>query len=199
MTDRRDSSKTKQIKVLLGVLGAGLITGLLFALGLLYYYNPSGSYVAKNVLLDPENAYSLRFVEPGPKAKSEGKYVFEGVNFTFFNLQTKIPKTVSIKQEQYKEFYSLIANDKSIVTPSLEIQSLFSSHQQAVLALKVRSVSEDVSKGIELTFSEIDFLTEADYYRVHLRQSGPGSEWIYFYHLGIYQKALNIFIHEPGA
>lgn len=193
MTDIGDSSKSKQIRVLLGVLGAGLVAGVIIALSMLYYYNPTGSYLAKNVLLDPENAYSLRFIEPGPKGKSLGRYTFEGVYFSYFDPIQKITKSIAVPREKYAAFYQKIAHEESIVDPSYEIQSQFNQPHQGVLAVKVRSVGEDSSKGIEITFSEIDIVNAGDYYRIRLRQSGPGSEWAYFYHPGIYQEALNIF------
>ncbi|HEV8051200.1 MAG TPA: hypothetical protein VGP47_01810 [Parachlamydiaceae bacterium] len=193
-----DSSKKRQIEILLGVLGSGLIAGILIALTMLYYYNPNGSYVAKNVLLDPENAYSLRFVEPGPKGKSEGKYVFEGMYFNYFSPQTKQPKSIRVSKEQYSEFYHRIAYEKSIVDPSIELQSLFNHAHPAMLLLKVRSLGEDSSKGVETIFSRVDFLDSGEYYRMQLRQSAPGSEWIYFRHPKIYQEALEIFTSEEN-
>ena len=187
-----ESSKVKQIKGLIIVLSAGLSVGLLIALSMLYYYNPTGSYHANNVLLDADNAYSLRFVEPGPKGKSEGRYVFDGINFSYFDQHIKQTKSLSVTKDKYAQLYGLIAEDNSLFNPNLEIQGLFNQTYLATLALNVRSTSEDSSKGVELTFSKIQFVYE-DYYRIQLRQSQPGAEWIYFYHPKIYQKTLNLF------
>lgn len=186
-------SKAKQIRTLLGVLGGGLIAGLLIALSMLYHYNPTGSYVAKNMLLDPENAYSLRFIEPGSKGKSEGKYAFSGVYFSYFDLANKQMKTIPVSRDKYDLFYRLIADETSIVNPGDDILSLFNQTHPANLALKVRAVGEDASRGIEMSFYEIVFVPGGDYYRIQLRQSGPGQEWAYFYHPGIYEEALHLF------
>jgi len=193
MADKVNSSKAKQIKVLLGVLTSGLGFGILIASATLYRYNPSGSYQANNVLLDPENTYTLRFVEPGPKGKSEGKYIFEGMYFTHFDSNTRQQSSVNVSKEKYAAFYNLIGKESSIVEPGVEIVSLFNRNHPAFLALKVRPLGEDLSKGIEQTFSRIEFVDDGDYYRVQLRQSAPGAEWIYFNHPKIYQEAHKIF------
>lgn len=188
-----DSFQKKQIEKLLGVLGAGLVAGILIALTMLYYYNPNGSYVAQNVLLDPENAYSLRFIEPGPKGKSEGKYVFEGIYFNYQDPATKQLKSIRVKKEGYAAFYNLISNEKSIAEPSIEVQRLFNQVNPAALLLKVRSVGDDSAKGVETVFARVDFAESGEYYRIQLRQAAPGAEWIYFRHPKILQEAFDIF------
>jgi hypothetical protein len=190
MTDRDDSSKTKQIKTIIGVLGSGIVAGVLIALAFLYYYNPSGSYLAQHVLLDPQNAFTLKFVERGIKPKSEGRYVFEAMTFTFFDSLSKQRKVVPVSKNQYAQFYQLVAHDKSVSDPTGRLSN---QQNQAVLALKVRALGDDSSHGMEQTFSEIDFIQDGDYYRIQLRQSGPGSDWIWFYHPHIYQEVLKMF------
>lgn len=192
MAVKNDSSQVRQVKVLLSVLGAGLTAGILMALLMLYYYNPAGSYLATNVLLDPENAYALRFVEPGAKAKSEGRYVFEGMYFSYFDKNARELKTISVAKDKYAEFYKLITNDESLVEPAEEIKNLFNQGHPASLILKVRSVGDDASKGIDKIFTSIDLVDEGDYYRIQLRQSTPSAEWIYFMHPEIYQTALKM-------
>ena len=193
MAVKNDSSQVRQIKVLLLVLGAGLTAGILMSLLMLYYYNPTGSYLATNVLLDPDNAYTLRFVEPGAKAKSEGRYVFEGMYFSYFDKSVIELKTIPVAKDKYAEFYKLIANDRSIVGPTEEIKNLFNQGHPASLILKIRSVGDDSSKGIDKIFTNIDLVNEGDYYRIQLRQSTPGSECIYFMHTNIYDVALKVF------
>jgi hypothetical protein len=186
-------SKVKQIKVLLAILGAGLAAGVLITFSILHYYNPSGSYVAKNILLDPENAYTLRFVEPGLKATSDRRSVFEGMYFSYFDTQKKQFKSMLVPKKKYAELYDRIAHDTSILNPSNEVKSLFNQAHLSTLALKVRSITQDPLKGVEVNFSEIDFSPDGDYYRILLRQSGSELNWIHFYHHRIHQEAFNIF------
>ena len=192
MTDKIDSSKLKQIKILLSVLCSGLCFGLLMALICLYWYNPNGSYQANNVLLDPDNAYNLRYADPGPKGKSEGKYIFEGMYFTYFDANTKQQVTIPIAKDRYKNFYYLISKDSSIVEPNNEIMTLFNLKYPAFLVLKVRPIGNDLSKGLESTFSRVEFVNNGDDYRIQLRQSARGAEWTYFHHPKIYQEAYKI-------
>lgn len=193
MAEINNFSKSKQIKILLGVLGSGLAAGILIALSMLYYYNPTGSYFAKNMLLDPEQAYTLRFVEPGAKNRSDGRYIFESMVFSYFDKDLKQQKTIAVSREKYVIFYNFIAHEKSVLNPTEEIERLFNSPHSASLILKVKSLGEDLSKGTEMTFSETDFAGDGDYYRIQLRQSGQGSGWVYFYHPGIYQQIFKIF------
>lgn len=193
MTETKDSSKSKQIETLLAVLGTGAIAGILIALSMLYYYNPTGSYQAGNILIDPENAFSLRYLEPGAKGKTEGRYAFEKMDYSYFDANAKQTISISVPKEKYAEFYKVISNDKSIPEPGAEIQSLFHSSNPASLALKVRSVGENASKGSETTFSRIVFSDNGDYYRVQIRQSTAALDWAYFHHPKISQKASQIF------
>lgn len=185
-------SKLNQIKVLLIVLCTSLGGGVLIALSMLYYYNPSGSYQPKNMLLDADRAFSLHFSEPGPKAKSDKRYVFDEMSFSYFNPKRRQILSIPVPKEAYAKLYRLIANDESLIDPDAGILSLFNRTDLAVLALKVHPVGTDSASGINFIFSEIDFVMGGDYYRIQLRQSEPSSGWIYFYHPQIYQKAHNL-------
>jgi hypothetical protein len=193
MAEKKDSSKSKQIKILLAVLGTGGITGILISLTMLYYYNPNGSYPVDNVLLNPENAYSLRYVEPSSKVKSEGRFVFEKMNYSYFDPNTKQTVSISIPKDKYAEFYKIISHDKSVSEPLSEIESLFRSTNPSSLALKVRPIGEDATKGNETTFSRIVFADNGDYYRIQLRQSTSVVDWAYFHHPKISQIASQLF------
>lgn len=190
MAEKNHSLKSKEIKILLSVLVAGLVAGVLMVFFMLYHYNPTGSYLAKNVFLDPENAYSLRYTEPGTKDKQDNRYAFEGVYYTHFDRELKKRETIPVAKAKYAQLYNLIANDQSIKEPTSYIEGLFNPSHSAALLLKVHPVGEDASKGAESIFSRIDFAFGGDYYRIRLRQSVPGNEWAYFYHPNIYREVL---------
>lgn len=188
MAEKNDSLKFKQIKVLICVLGAGLGAGILMAMLMLHYYNPTGTYLVKNVLLDPENAYALRYVEPSPKGNSDNRYVLEGAYFSYYDPQRRMKQSIPLSKKKYEEFYHLIADEKSLVEADKQIEGLFNQPTTAALTLKVRRTAEDASKGIDSVFSRVDFAYEGNYYRIQIRQSAPGNEWAYFYHPGIYRE-----------
>lgn len=193
MAEKQDSSKSKQIEVLLAVLGTGVIAGILIALTMLYYYNPTGSYQLDNVLLNPDNAFSLRYVEPGSKNTSEGRFIFEKMDYSYFNPTTKQTVSISVPKDKYAEFYKVIAKDKSVSKDLMETEGLFRSTTPSSLALKVRSSGENNTKGNETTFSRIVFADNGDYYRIQLRQSTAVVDWAYFHHPKISQTASQIF------
>lgn len=193
MPENSNSLKFKQIKVLLCVLSAGLAAGVLLATFMLYYYNPEGTYLAKNVLLDPENAYTLRYVEPGAKGKSDNRYVFEGAYFSFFDTRFNEMRNFPVSKQKYAEFYNHIGNEKSMGESASHIESVFNHPHSAFLSVKIRRIGEDAAKGVDSTFSRIDFAYEGDYYRIQLRQSAPGGEWAYFHHPHIYKEVMDLF------
>ena len=183
-------SKTKQIKNLLYVFGTAVVSALLRAGGMIYYYNPAGVYKAKNVLLTPENAFTLHYVEPGTQQK--GRIVFDRLQFSYFDPEIKKQKIVAVAQSVYAKFYTMVEEDSSILEPDHAIFNKFNEGNPAVLALKVQIEGGGASRALQHTFAQVDFAAGGDYYRVQLRQQSAGIDWVYFHHPGIYQQFFNL-------
>lgn len=195
MTEFEDISKAKQIRALLYVVVSGIIAATVLSLSMLYYYNPSGSYLAKNVLLTPDLAFASKAPEAGTKVKKG--IAFDHIDFTYYDPLAKTTKIVKVDQEQYSRFYDLVKDEISINDADEAVQSRFNLGHPAALTLKLSVNNEGTSKGVENIFSEVDFADNSDYFRVKLRQQGSAASYAYFYFPGIYQKAINILTVTP--
>lgn len=185
---RQYSSKSEQIRRLLLVFGSGIALAIVLSLGMLYYYNPSGVYLAKNVLVSPESALSMRFSEGSEHRGASNRSVLSDIVFSFYDLSKHQINQRSIDLEQYRAFYQLVENDRSIEMPSDEIRGLFNQGSVASIVMSVRGENE---KSYSTPFSSrvfqtVDLLEKGDYYRVQLRVQNTFDNWAYFYHPGIY-------------
>lgn len=192
MADIGIYSKTKQIKNLLYVFVTAVVSALLLTAAMIYYYNPAGVYKAKNVLLTPENAFTLQYVEP--ETQQKGRIVFDRLQFSYFDPVLKQQKIVAVPQAAYAKFFSMVEDDSSIIDPDNVIFNKFNEGYPSVLALKVRVEGSGTPLAVQHTFAEIDFAAGGDYYRIQLRQQSAGVEWVYFHHPGIYQQFFNLLL-----
>lgn len=198
MLEIHTPSKMQQIRSLLFVVISGVFIAIVLAVGMLNYYNPSGEYLAKNVLLEPERALSMRFSEGNSKQKNHTHFIFDRIEFIHYD-HTNHPITVRINMQKYAAFYDLVKNETSLSVVSNQIEDLFNQSRIASLHLQVREENDKSTSNAVINFSVVDFLQSGDYYRVQLRtQNSPGSSipWAYFYHPGIYQDILTL-LNKP--
>lgn len=179
----RDSSKAVQIRNLLIVFGTGVITAVVLALGMLYYYNPAGSYAAGNVLLSPEQAALLQFNEGNVRSGTFNRFTFAGMDFSYFDHALKKRRSVPLSMEKYKELYDVVAGEQSIADADDGVKSLFSHGHPSSLTLKMSPDRSPLGQTQAQIFLQIDFIE--DYYRILLRDQAVGQHWVYFYHPGI--------------
>lgn len=182
-----DSSKGSRIRTLLTVFGMGIAAAFLLAMLMLYYYNPSGSYVTGNVLLSPEKIIELKFLEGN--SKKGGRIGFSGMEFSYYDEGLKKRKHFIVTNEAYQMLYSLLADNQSLVKVDEEIKRIFNLGHPATLVLKTKQQTVSGQNDAQ-HFLQVDFIK--DYYRVQLRDQVPGQNWAYFYFPGIYDKALNL-------
>lgn len=181
--------KANEIKTLLTVLAAACAAAVVLALFMLRVYNPEGVYPAANVLLTPENAFTLEFSEPIKNGKKSLDYRFHSVTFVS-TLPGDLRQTKNLTKEQYAAIYSLVKNDSGIQEPSNKVLDLYARGPAAVLQLNVTSSSEGSSDSTFIPFITVAFAPSGDDYKVNLRHSGSGDAWVYYHHPGIYQQVL---------
>lgn len=193
MDEKSQPSQKREIRHLLtvifsGVLGAFLLCGLL-----LYYYSPTGRYLAKNVLLSPLVTSQIYFSDTNPLTGNVAKYVFEGAEYSFYDAANRQWRHLSLPAEKYRQFYELVSEERSLASVSPEIESLFNRAKPATLALKVHADSKNTLIASSKVFMEVDFAADSDYYRVQLREQGPTGNWAYYYHPQIYREVMQLF------
>jgi len=190
MPEVEENSKSKQIKTLLYVVGAGVIAAAALSLSMLYYYNPTGAYSAENVLLAPEAAYGLNYSD---SSKVKGKVRFDRIEFEYWEVSTRKSKMVMVDKENYAAFYNLVKGITSVVNPDEAIVSRFGVGHPAKLVIKVMEDGKTAN-----IFSQVEFAEDSDFFRVKLRQQGSGTswEWAYFSSPGMYRKVMQIMNNE---
>lgn len=165
-------TKKEQIRNILLLLLAALVTAGIFAIYMIQKYGPTGIYIAENVIISP---YALQSSD-----QKGSKIAFQGFVFSYFeNNEQKISHP---KREQYIKFYDTIEKDESIKKEQLDKD--FSAKSISKLTILLTSKT-----GVDIV-ETLEFI-ENDYYRARINNSS--GEWIYFFHPNIYNKVTNIF------
>lgn len=186
-------NEATDIRNLLFVIGSAIVVALLGASFMLYYYGPTGSYFAQNVLLSPFYTSTFSFDDTNPKTGRLEKFVFDGIEFSYFDGNKKQEIRVPISHEAYEQFYNNVASERSIQDVADEVRIQF-AHHAASLSFKVRPEHGSESSKV---FLEVNFVREGDYYRVQLRDAiGTTGTWAYFYHPQVYKEAMQLFVKE---
>lgn len=184
----------REIRNLLFVIGSAIGVALLGAAFMLYYYGPTGSYFAKNVLLSPFYTSTLAFNDINPKNGRLEKFVFDGIEFSYFDGIKKQEIHLPVSNETYTQFYNSVASERSIPDITEEVRAQFTNHPSS-LSFKVHPEHTPEASKV---FLEVNFVKEGEYYRVQLRDAtGTTGTWAYFYHPNIYKEAMQLFAKKP--
>lgn len=192
--DNRQISPKRQIRNLLMVLVSSVICAFLVSGLLLYYYSPSGRYIVKNALLAPELTTTLMYNDTNHKTGGSSRFVFDGIEFSFYDNQTKQQRNMQLTQEQYQKLYQLIASDKSLLNVPKEVISQFNKATNATLTIKVRTESHAAWQDETKIFQAMRFVNDGDYFNIELHEEKSANNLVYFYHPGIYKEILQSVI-----
>ncbi|MBA3815091.1 MAG: hypothetical protein H0X29_00935 [Parachlamydiaceae bacterium] len=195
--ESKDISKRQQIRNLLLIIGSAVGVSFAAMFFMLYSYGPEGSYLAKNVLLSPENVKALYFSNANPKliSKSHHKshnnsqFVFDLIEFSYYDFVKNAMKNNEATLKTYGELYTWLGNDISITDVAAEtaIATGF-NNLGAKLSFKVKTDDNNSSGNVNLF--EVDFVK--DYYRISLRGQNSVKQWAYFKHIGILEQAIEL-------
>lgn len=192
MTQENEYTKAKQIRKLLAIMISAMLAAILLAVGMLYRYNPSGIYLAKNVLLAPESLPSLRYSEGNQRLGTASRFAFSNIEFMYFDVKRGKWEKKAIEAELYSRFYEMIADRQSLGEVSQDIINLFNTGRHSLLTINVQQGSVGSDKD-SVKFLQASFAPEGDYFRILLRSHGTKDHWVYFHYPGIYQNVLNLF------
>ena len=191
-----DRSQKSQIRNLLAVLGAGLLSAFLVAGILLYKYGPSGRYAFKSTLLAPELVTGLSFNDTNSKTGGTSRFVFGGIEYAYYDFQEKQWKQVPITLEQYANLYQEVGNQESLANVDDEVVSFFNEGNPPKLILLARTESDASWQESKKPFQEVQFSNNGNYFRIQLREDNRGIHWAYFYFPGILDKIRNISLNN---
>lgn len=188
------TSATKEIRNLFVVLGSGIVAALLVALLLLYYYNPTGRYYARNVLLDPQLTAQLSYMDTNPKTGGSSLFIYDSVEYSYFDAAVKRWQQQIISQEAYGQFYKAVSDDRSLASVPEDVVALFNQPLQPHLVIKVKTKSDSEWQSASKTFIEVQLLTNSDYYRIQLRSNASAGNWAYFKHPQLLEELQKLLI-----
>jgi hypothetical protein len=185
-----EGRRNRDIRNILAVLGAAVICAILLASVFLYYYGPSGRYLAGNTLLDPSIMDQINYQDQHPRTGKKVHFSFDRIEFSYFDPQKRQMHIFPISVDNYQNFYKRIASEKSLLEVTQNIQQFFLQSHPALLTISMRS-REGSENGAAKVFQVVQFIPE-DYFRVQLHEKNEG-EWAYFYRPGLYQEIIGLF------
>lgn len=187
---QQNRSKGREITALLSVVFGGGAFALLVAIGLVYFYGPSGLYDLKHTLLSPNMIGELKYQDVNPQTGAREIFVFDSINFTYFHPGEGRWKKVAVDREKYQKFYDLVVDDVSVDEVTALITDQFLSSNPAMLEIIVHP--ENKRSTVTRTFQEVTLAYQGDYYRIELHEESSQKNWAYFFHKDIYRLALEI-------
>lgn len=190
----KEDYKNREIKNILLVLGTAIFCAGLLALVFIYYYGPSGHYLAGHTILDPTIMEQIKIEDKHPQTGRKLHLIFDHIAFSYFDPQKDQMRQQIIPLETYRTFYRLIVSEKSLEDVSANVKNLFLNARPAELTIHMRAF-EDSDMVTNQVFQSVQFV-QANYFRVQLHDNPEQKEWIYFYRPQIYQEAMKLFTEQ---
>lgn len=191
---KRDPQVWNRIRALLFVFCGGMLGAVILALSFLYFLGPTGSYTIRNILLSPDVAEHLSYMDAVNGSKGKAHYIFDRIEFLHYNQQTGEWKRKSIEPKAYHDFYHLILGDSSLTIVPEHVVGLFTRSNPSILSIVVKREGITSTAEEARAFQEVQILPEGDYYRVQLRQQSDAPSWAYFFHEEIYSESLKVLL-----
>lgn len=177
----------------------GIFVAFIIATYMVYNYGPTGRYLAQNVLLSPLYTEKLSYNDVNPKTGGTTRFVFDRIEFAFYDAVQKQWRKIAIDSDHYQKFYDLVAGEQSLQELSSEIEALFSRSNGSTLTLTVKTESNAKLDGTTKVFQQVQFVNAGNYYRVQLHETNPSGRWAYFYHKGIYDAVQAMFFPKDHS
>ncbi len=191
----KEIRENRDIRNILAVLGTAIICAGLLAFLFVYYYGPSGRYLAGNTILDPAVLEEINYQDKHPRTGRNVHFIFDRMEFSFFDPQKgEVRQNVSL--ENYQQFYRLIASEKSVEEVTNQVKDLFFRSRPTLLTISMRT-QEGAETSTNKIFQIVQLVPD-DYFRVQLHEQRPDQgEWAYFYRPHLYQDAMQLFNQPP--
>lgn len=183
----------RDVRNLLAVLLSSVICAFLLSFLFVYYYGPSGRYVAGAVLLDPSIIKEIDYQDHELSKGKKLRFIFDRIEFSYFDSKKKTINTFSIPFKSYQRFYERVSSEKSVQEIPEDIKKLFLGSYPAALTINMRS--KVAQEGVSRSFQVVQLIA-ADYFRVQLHEKKEG-EWVYFYQKNVYQQSMSLFNSPP--
>lgn len=167
-------SKKKQIIRLLTTLGLSVVLAITLVGGLLYHKETRGTYLASQVLIDPE--LISHFELPSLSSQVKEPFYFESI---LFKERQKASGSdfKSLKISEYSKLYALLKSQRSI-NLSVEEKERLQRHSIDEVSLLFTFVKK--APELKKQYLQVDFLTQEGLFRVELYQAPGAERFAYF-------------------
>lgn len=179
-----------ELKNMMLVLGASVLCAIIIACALILFYGPSGSYSARDTLLDPSIINQINIRDKTGNGKGNLQFVFDRIEFSYFDKGLGKMRRNAISVDQYEKFYALVSKDISLAEVPKTIESSFDKTYPTLLTIQMRTKEGTI--GANQLFQEVQFIEE-DYFRVQLKTSETKPTWAYYRHPHLYHEIMNLF------
>lgn len=177
--NKQASSVNQEIRQLLYVLFGGMLTACLLVATFIYAQEGPRTYLTKNLLIQPKISSTDGDV-----------YSLEKMTFSFFDEADKRYKKVTLSEDDYVKFYSLIKSDKSLAEPTSLVTLPFEQGKIATLNIWIDIKPKGRAKSKML--QEAQFAPGSSYYRLAINSDEAIERWAYFEHNGVFDLAMRL-------
>ncbi|MFZ0564969.1 MAG: hypothetical protein WAM28_02090 [Chlamydiales bacterium] len=182
----------REVRNLILMLGSGVCAAFLITVIIVYYFGSSGTYLLRNILVDP----NVVMEEASFKSKRT-PFIFNKIDFVHEQSEKGKKEQFSVSAKNYTHFYSKVAKAKSLPALTEETVKQFEWIPSSTLILFVRSRDHLELNEEETVFQQIQFLDQGDIFRVQLPKNcnndSHEEEWVYFSYPGIYKEVMELF------
>jgi len=193
VSDTKKTDASRQIIRLLSLFFCSVLTAAAIAVFFVNYYGPTGRYIAGNALLDPKLLKELHYNDRNPKTGGISRFVFDRIEFRYYDKKNKSVKIIQASIDQYADFFNLISREISLDKADEEMEALFNVGQKATLVILVKTEGSASEAEVGKTFQEIQFLADGSLFRVELHDESALVNWAYFSYPGIYHRSMAMF------
>lgn len=189
----KEIRQNREIRNILAVLGTAIVCAGFLTFLFIYYYGPSGRYLAGQTLLDPTIIEQINYQDKHPRTGKKVNFIFDRIEFSYFDSKKGGMRQEAVSLESYQKFYRLISSEKSLDKVTDQIRELFFRSHPSTLTTSMRTV-DGVDTSTTKIFQVVQFVQE-DYFRVQLH-GNQEQEWAYFYRPHLYQEVMQLFIQN---
>lgn len=183
----------RDIRNVLTVLLTAVLCAIGLTWGLMRYYESTGRYHARDILLDPFTLSQL------PVSRSEGLKRQRHPSFLLRSIVASSSlnaKEHSLTLADYHTVYKWIANEQSSIEAPQDMIASFNQHEKIALALHLDRIPAESTTPIPLDIV-IEVVPEDDF-RIRFLGDPQGAEWIYFHKPSLYRD-LSAFLFQTRS
>lgn len=185
----------REVRNLILMLSSAVFVAFLTVLGLVFYFGSSGTYLLRNILIEPRTLEKISFSDRHPATGQQRGFIFNKIEFERVDKEGRGWGRFAVSLEGYATFYREISNERSLPVVTDEVVDQF--RRIAPSSLIIFAQDSVKSEERKVIFQQIQLIDGGDIFRVQLHDPASSQEeWVYFRYPGIYKKAVDLFVPD---